>query len=161
MQKGEIPDPRAGSTKFRAPPLSAAGVRVGYNRLLFRVVGGSTKRGREQGTMKDEKTPLAGGRTWSSGLCDCFSDCTTCCCVFWCNPCVVGQLYSRTNGGTKCKLVAIVVRHVHSASLQASHLQPPPRIGSSHVRLYRTVDHPSCYALHVRYVGESEQANLA
>ena len=31
MQKGEIPDPRAGSTKFRAPPLSAAGVRVGYN----------------------------------------------------------------------------------------------------------------------------------
>ena len=30
MQKGEIPDPRAGSTKFRAPPLSAAGVRVGY-----------------------------------------------------------------------------------------------------------------------------------
>ena len=30
-QKGEIPDPRAGSTKFRAPPLSAAGVRVGYN----------------------------------------------------------------------------------------------------------------------------------
>ena len=35
MQKGEIPDPRAGSTKFRAPPLSAAGVRVGYNIQLM------------------------------------------------------------------------------------------------------------------------------
>ena len=34
MQKGEIPDPRAGSTKFRAPPLSAAGVRVGYKLVL-------------------------------------------------------------------------------------------------------------------------------
>ena len=40
MQKGEIPDPRAGSTKFRAPPLSAAGVRVGYHHqqdIFFRV----------------------------------------------------------------------------------------------------------------------------
>lgn len=40
---------------------------------------------------------------WSSGLCDCFQDCLSCCCALWC-PCVVlGQLVEIIDEGvTSC-----------------------------------------------------------
>ncbi|KAK2141885.1 hypothetical protein LSH36_1026g00048 [Paralvinella palmiformis] len=31
---------------------------------------------------------VTGQRPWSSGLCDCFTDCSSCCLGFWCLPCL-------------------------------------------------------------------------
>lgn len=46
---------------------------------------------------------MASGNQWSSGLCDCFSDCTVCFCTIFC-PCVqVGRNAEMITGGeTSC-----------------------------------------------------------
>ena len=41
--------------------------------------------------------------SWSSGLCDCSADCTSCCSTMWCGPNVVGQVrrVQHTHGRTR------------------------------------------------------------
>ena len=38
----------------------------------------------------------AGAGRWTSGLCDCCTDCCSCCAVFCCGAITTGQLYQRT-----------------------------------------------------------------
>ncbi|KAG9274411.1 cornifelin-like [Astyanax mexicanus] len=33
--------------------------------------------------------------TWTTGICDCGSDCGTCCCALWCFPCMQCQTASQ------------------------------------------------------------------
>ena len=47
-------------------------------------------------------------RTWTSELCDCFSDMTSCCATCFCLPTVLAQLWARTMPGAKgtCVILA-------------------------------------------------------
>ncbi|KAK7909802.1 hypothetical protein WMY93_014486 [Mugilogobius chulae] len=36
-----------------------------------------------------------GPGNWSTGMCDCFNDCGTCCCAWWCFPCLQCQTAQR------------------------------------------------------------------
>merc|ERR1711916_122592 len=38
---------------------------------------------------EEESEYDAGPRAFSSGLCDCFTDCSGCCYVFWCGSCAL------------------------------------------------------------------------
>lgn len=40
--------------------------------------------------------------TWKYDLCDCCSDCSACCCVYWCPCVVVGEIYEKTGLGSCC-----------------------------------------------------------
>lgn len=41
-------------------------------------------------------------KTWSSGVCDCFNDCSSCCCTLWC-PCVqYGYNAEKLDSGSCC-----------------------------------------------------------
>ncbi|XP_044478266.1 cell number regulator 2-like [Mangifera indica] len=52
---------------------------------------------------------------WSSGLCDCFSDCSTCCLTFWC-PCItfgrVAEIADR--GSTSCPTAGALYLLLHA-----------------------------------------------
>jgi len=47
---------------------------------------------------------------WSDDLCNCCSDCSTCCATYWCMPIVASQLYEKVKGrpGTCAKLAALL-----------------------------------------------------
>lgn len=68
--------------------------------------------------------------TWSSGTCDCCSDCTTCCAVFFCGAITTGQLYQRTAKPpcvpNSCAAIAAVLITLAIASLTISIFAEPP-----------------------------------
>jgi Cys-rich protein (TIGR01571 family) len=47
---------------------------------------------------------------WADDLCNCCSDCSTCCATYWCLPIVTGQLYEKVKGrpGTCGKVAALL-----------------------------------------------------
>ena len=54
--------------------------------------------------------PEPPGGAWSSDLCDCFSDCRTCCAVTFCECITVAQLAQRFYPNKyRCKIVAVIL----------------------------------------------------
>jgi Cys-rich protein (TIGR01571 family) len=47
---------------------------------------------------------------WADDMCNCCSDCSTCCATYWCLPIVTGQLYEKVKGrpGTCGKVAALL-----------------------------------------------------
>ena len=85
----------------QAPPTQPIQVVVGAEVVAAEVVGGTQGSG---GWPPGEK------RGWSSGLCDCFSECTSCCAVFWCGPTVLGQLAEKLSRRPKtCVAIATLI----------------------------------------------------
>lgn len=56
----------------------------------------------------DSSKAAAGG--WSSGLCDCASDCTSCWATVFCRPTVLGQLYEKLSRRPRaCLIIATLL----------------------------------------------------
>ncbi|GAY58928.1 hypothetical protein CUMW_190620 [Citrus unshiu] len=55
-----------------------------------------------------EFDPKATEGPWSSGLCDCFSDCSTCCLTYWCPWITFGRIAEIVDQGSSCKFTNVI-----------------------------------------------------